>query len=278
MAFSRTVAHATAADGTFSAAGATAWNGTGAHSPAVAGADVGGIPYCPTATTETTSAGFTYNASGAAGEGLAVSPGTATTDVAALSVTRTNNNSAIARGVEFTFTDTSSASGFLPLRIRGGASGTTQLIAVTKAGRIIGDNATPYLELTSGGGAVFGYGTSSSFFSGGAAAVFVGGNGVMQWTANDARSAAAGILSWAASGGPAQASDSGISRISAGILGVGTGAAGSFAGSLKLTDLTAVGNIQGAYKSSDGTAGVSSFGPSAVTSITVKDGIIVAIS
>ena len=34
------------------------------------------------------------------------------------------------------------------------------------------------------------------------------------------------------------AADSGLSRISAGLIGVGTGAAGSFAGGLKLTDLT----------------------------------------
>ena len=31
------------------------------HAPAVAGADVGGIPYCPTATTETTSANLTFD-------------------------------------------------------------------------------------------------------------------------------------------------------------------------------------------------------------------------
>lgn len=38
-------------------------------------------------------------------------------------------------------------------------------------------------------------------------------------------------------------SDVGLSRISAGLWGMGTGAAGSFAGNLKLTDLTAVGNL-----------------------------------
>ncbi|MEK7581702.1 MAG: hypothetical protein AAB512_05490, partial [Patescibacteria group bacterium] len=37
--------------------------------------------------------------------------------------------------------------------------------------------------------------------------------------------------------------DTGLSRISAGLIGVGTGSAASFAGSLKLTDLTALGNI-----------------------------------
>ena len=54
MALSRV--HTTAADGTFSAAGAIAWNAD--HG--LTGADVGGIPYCPTATTEVTSANLTY--------------------------------------------------------------------------------------------------------------------------------------------------------------------------------------------------------------------------
>lgn len=54
MAFTRP--HSTAADATFSAAGAAAWNAN--QTPT--GADVGGIPYCPTATTETTSANLTY--------------------------------------------------------------------------------------------------------------------------------------------------------------------------------------------------------------------------
>lgn len=44
------------------------------------------------------------------------------------------------------------------------------------------------------------------------------------------------VLGWA-SGNSTTGADTGISRISAGLIGVGTGAAGSFAGSLKLTDL-----------------------------------------
>lgn len=55
MAFARTVAHATASDTTFSAAGAAAWNGTAAHTPAVSGATSGGIPYFDSATSEASS-------------------------------------------------------------------------------------------------------------------------------------------------------------------------------------------------------------------------------
>ena len=54
MAFARP--HSIAADATFSNQGRDAWNAN--QTPT--GADVGGIPYCPTATTETTSANLTY--------------------------------------------------------------------------------------------------------------------------------------------------------------------------------------------------------------------------
>ena len=87
MAFQRV--HTASADGTFSSSGAAAWNA--AHG--VSGATVGGIPYFPTATSEAMS-GMTWNASGAAGEGLAIAAGTATTAVAALSSSVTLNNAA----------------------------------------------------------------------------------------------------------------------------------------------------------------------------------------
>lgn len=67
---------------------------------------------------------------------LSVTAGTATTDVAALSVTRTNNNAAVVKGVEFNFTDTTSAAGFLPFAVRGGAAGTTDLFNVGKTGQL----------------------------------------------------------------------------------------------------------------------------------------------
>jgi len=52
----------------------------------------------------------------------------------------------------------------------------------------------------------------------------------------------AGGISWTASAGSADAAvDTRITRISAGLIGVGTGAAGSTAGSLSLTNITASG-------------------------------------
>ena len=55
MAFQRV--HTASADGTFSSSGAAAWNA--AHG--VSGATVGGIPYCPTATSEATSLNLTFD-------------------------------------------------------------------------------------------------------------------------------------------------------------------------------------------------------------------------
>ncbi len=71
-----------------------------------------------------------------AGQGPLITAGTAGTDVAALSVTRTNNNAAVATGVKFAFTDTTSAAGFLPFQVLGGAAAATNLLSVSKAGLV----------------------------------------------------------------------------------------------------------------------------------------------
>ena len=71
-----------------------------------------------------------------AGKGPAFTAGTAITDVAALSLTRTNNNAAVATGVKWTFTDTSSAAGFLPFQILCGSAATTNCLSVPKEGGI----------------------------------------------------------------------------------------------------------------------------------------------
>ena len=72
-----------------------------------------------------------------AGSGPAITAGTATTDVNALSVTQTWNAAGVTfEGVDVTITDTASAAGSLALRIRGGASGTTNLLSVSKGGLV----------------------------------------------------------------------------------------------------------------------------------------------
>ena len=102
----------------------------------VTGADVGGIPHCPTATTIATSANFTYAAS--AGEGLFVGAGTATTDLNAFRLTQTMNAAAVAfTGSKWTFTEGASgtAAGTLLFNMLYGTSGAeSRKFSVDKTG------------------------------------------------------------------------------------------------------------------------------------------------
>lgn len=67
--------------------------------------------------------------------------------------------------------------------------------------------------------------------------------------------------------------DASLSRTGAAALAIGNGTAGDFSGTLKTTVVNAVTGFQ-----QNGTAGVATFGPAAVASITVKGGIVTAIS
>ena len=211
MALSRV--HTDAADGTFSATGAAAWNA--GHG--VTGATSGGIPYFDSATSEASSGVLTagrvvlgggagaapndspnltfssnnlivgtggstpiqvqsagvvvwadssylvtsqysgnfeirgggdsvntrvrindrFAISGTAGEGASITAGTAVTNVSAETITQTwNFTTSAINAVDWTFTDTSSHAGTLAWRVRGGASGTTALASLTKAGKM----------------------------------------------------------------------------------------------------------------------------------------------
>lgn len=208
----------------------------------VAGADVGGIPYCPTATTEVTSTKLLFNR--AAGEGLVQALDTAVTDVAASSITRINNNAAVATGVKWTFTDTSSAAGFLPFQILGGAAGTTNLLSLNKVGILTCGAALAVDGEAHTLGNLSGYTVLRSVNGGaGFALAAAGGDASVGWmsiSATRTNFTAANVVGWTSSTDPraASAGDTAFSRISAGLIGVGTGAAGSFAGGLKLTTLT----------------------------------------
>jgi hypothetical protein len=155
---------------------------------------------------------------GASGAGLSISAATATTDVQALSATQMWNNASVTfTGWKFTIIDTASASGSLALQILGGASGTTNLFSVNKDGR--GDfgeqlyvRGTQFQIGPAGAGRAY-YNTSTGWA--------LGSGSPYGFSSSTDASAAA--------------SDTSLSRISAGVVGVGTGAAGSFAGSLKLT-------------------------------------------
>lgn len=223
------------------------WNANHGITDAVSG----GIPYFSSTTAEGTSALLAANSivlgggSGAApltssnltwaaatGQGLAMIAGTATTDVAAMSLTRTNNNAAVATGVKWTFTDTTSASGFLPFQILGGSAATTNLFSVDKNGYA---KSVEYIWTNGSGtlvGNIAGDDTSAGITITGGAARSASVS-LVKWTF-----ASGYAVGWSADGDPRNASDTAFSRISAGLLGLGTGAAGSFAGGLKLTNLT----------------------------------------
>lgn len=247
MAFSRVPI--ITADGSFSSAGATAWN---TQIFGVSDATVGGIPYFPTATSEAVS-GMTWQASGAAGQGLAITAGTAASAVSALSITQTwNYATAAIQGVDWTFTDTSSHANTNALRIRGGASGTTDLLTLSK-------NNT--LTIGSGNGTNAGW-VIGYFGSSGISGIWTtsvtpsGSNFVIGCTATSTDISASsqlnldnGLTTWLRiTGGTLQTPsnailgfcqattvgtlDSAFTRISAGVIGVGTGAAGSVVGDL----------------------------------------------
>lgn len=109
--------------------------------------------------------GGTIAISTTAGQGPTLAGGTATTDVAALSVTRTNNNAAVATGVKLTFTDTSSATGFEAFGIYAGASGISNVGSFTTKNSLGGG---PLLTIGNGSTTSAGWklGSAASGYSG----------------------------------------------------------------------------------------------------------------
>lgn len=226
----------------------------------VSGAISGGIPYFSSATTEASSALLTAQAAvmgggagtapyastilsegTATGQGIIVAAGTATTVVSPETISQTRNNAGVIfPGVVWTFTETAVSSTSKFFQILGGATGTTNQFSLTASQCIIAP------ALMAGG--VYGS---------------VSGTGL----AFDGSKYYHGSTGLSVFGSSQFAADVGISWISGSIIGVGTGAAGS-----------SIGSIRAKFQSSDGTVGVAAFGPSVVTSITVKDGIITAIS
>lgn len=121
-------------DLTFNGTTLTATGLTVTNAPTFSALTATRIPIAGTAGLLGDNAGLTWP--GTAGATLVLAGGTAVTDVAAFSLTRTNNDASVATGVKWTFTDTSSAAGFLPFQILGGAAGTTNLISVGKTGTV----------------------------------------------------------------------------------------------------------------------------------------------
>lgn len=171
-----------------------------------------------------------------AGAGPSITSGTATTDVAALSVTRTNNNAAVATGVQFAFTDTSSAAGFLPFQVLGGAAAATNLFSLSKAGAVTvgskyiapnGTVTTPSYTFSSDTGTGINY-------SGDGGLEFV--NSVTQATFKNGvglRILSTSAVGFASGAPTSTAMDIGISRNAAGVMCFDTTTIGNCAGATK---------------------------------------------
>ena len=178
------------------------------------------------AVANTTKMSFT----GTAGAGPSITAGTTTTDVNALSITQTWNAAGVAfTGIKNNFTSTASAAATL---IEDWQIGGTSVSALGKGGGLASTSITtgPSLEL-------------HSTYAGALARVQSGAVTTRnsRWTSvllNNASDLSIGWTSVAASGGAdaANVADTNLSRISAGVVGVGTGAAGSVAGTLAATN------------------------------------------
>ena len=177
-----------------------------------------------------------------AGQGLTALAGIAVTDVPLALFTRTNNHASVATGFKIVYTDTTSAAGFLPLQVLGGAAGTTNLLKVAKDGTTtianlaIMDVANTRIEIDLNGSV---YGGNNGWEIGGAVgAPFVAMNNV-------------GVYRWSATANRGTAADTALSRIGISVIGVGSGAQGAVDGTLSTKYyLASVGNALTAAGSS----------------------------
>lgn len=209
-----------------------------------------------------------------AGAGIVVTGGTITTAVSPFSITETRNAAGVTfPGWTYTVTGTAQAAGSLLFKYLSGTAGDKVALQLSNQGVLTGNGA----------GALAAFGlllggdptnpntynirlsptSSVTYFQRADANIGLMWSGA---TNNEKlQIAAGGLYGWGATTGD-DSTDTNISRQAAGVVQVGTTAKGS------------TGSIRAKYQSSNGTAGVASFGPSAVTSITVLDGIITAIS
>jgi len=133
---------------------------------------------------------------------LTVAQGTLTDPVTGLSLTATWNDAADTfRGLEFVVTDTASAAGSTPMRIMGGAAGTTELFTVFKNGTIaagvVGNFPTYGLVGIEAG---MGFRANSPTF-------WSNGVNMTEFQSNELRSGSGVDISWTAEAGPAAVSD-----------------------------------------------------------------------
>ena len=176
---------------------------------------------------------------GTAGEGPSITAGTAATNAQrALSISQTwtdGTSSNIGIVGNFDLGATGTATGKL-LSLQAGAAGTTEVFAVDYLGAaalaagtvsapaitLAGDTATGWYRNADNQWTWSSNGTP--YFS------------LVQSGTNMLRMASSVIANWSSTNNSTGSADTAISRVSAGVLGVGTGAPGSFSGSLKLTE------------------------------------------
>lgn len=162
-----------------------------------------------------TSANFTFGPT--AGQGTTVAAGTATTDVQAETITQTWNNAAVTfTGALWSFTNTNSINTLI-----------SKMWDVKVGGNSFVVLSNPSKPVFSLGGAVAGGG--GGVYSTCNIQLDTYGGGI--WQTSDY------VFGWGNSTSSIGTKDSGISRISAALLGIGNATQGSFAGSLKLTDI-----------------------------------------
>lgn len=153
--------------------------------------------------------------------GLSVAQGTLTDPATGLNLTATWNDAADTfRGVDITITDTNSASGSTPLRVMGGAAGTTALMSVNKTGRI---TATDLL-LAAGSFTATGLGIGAGFIYSGSGLLAGRTNGLLLSLNSKIQFSSGSYLDGTM--------DTVLERLAAGALGVTDGAGGW--GSLRL--------------------------------------------
>ncbi len=209
----------------------------------LAGGAANQIPFQTAASTTAFADGLTFASN--AISAMTIAGGTVTTNIPVFSITRTNNNAAVVKGVEITYTDTTSAAGFLPLAIRGGAAGTTDLLTLSKAGA------------TTVGGLLTVANSSGAIITGGFKDASANATVSVGWANSQIATRSAGFIGFSsttdASSGVMAAA---FNLVSAGVIGLNTSAAAGTAGSLSLANLTASGNVAVATQSpASGAAG-----------------------
>lgn len=231
-----------AADGSFSSAGATAWN---SQIFGVSGADVGGIPYFPTATSETTSANLLYTET--SGPRLQVGSGSGTSAGWQIGYHGVSGSSAIGGTTA------------------GGIGGTNYaLLSNANLTYIGGSGSSGVISFYPDGANTKG---SISFVAGKGLAITAG-------TATTDVQALSVTQTWNAIGVPFIAKDTNITNSNS--------AAGSLierwrVGGVTLNSISKAGNFDAVSYSVGGAAGAN-FGPGLPTSITVVNGLITAAS